>query len=83
MAEKKQAWVEITITRGVGFKGESKRPGDKVSVPETFEVDGVPPVRWWEATRKGYLNPVEAAEVVEELAAAGVIQVPEKKVAKG
>lgn len=71
MAEKDQEWIEITITRGVGVNGENMRPGDKLDVPVEREEHGIPPLRWWQYTRKGELTE-KADALLAELEAEGV-----------
>ena len=73
--------VEMTATRRFGLKGESIKPGEKIMVPAKFEADGVPPVRWWQATQKAAINKeqeknylavnADANRVAEGRAAAG------------
>lgn len=82
MAEKDQEWIEITITRGVGVNGENMRPGDKLLVPMDREESGIPPLRWWQYTRKGEL-PEKAAALLAELEAEGVNKPTDEKPAEG
>ena len=78
MPDNEQDWIEITVTRGVGFKGGSKKPGDTIQVPADNEAEGIPPVRWWEYTRKGFENPDVAKKEIANLTAEGVIVAPAK-----
>lgn len=70
----KQKHVEMIATRSFRLRMENVKPGDKITVPETHEEEGVPPMRWWQWHRKAAIDKAEAKEFTQELEAEGVLK---------
>ncbi len=61
-----QEWVELIVSKTIMFRGRNEetgkamKPGDKISVPSHFKVDGIYPVRWWVYNKAAGRNKKEA-----------------------
>lgn len=77
MAEPKNEMVEMIITRACVYRAPGSTesgivwPGDKIQAPTRQWSQDIPPVRWWEYTRKAAL-PEDVKRVTGELAAESV-----------
>jgi hypothetical protein len=67
MAKEKNELIEMIVVRQTVCRSENVFAGDKIMVPSTNEADGVPPVRWWQYTRKAALTEAEAEQMRSEL----------------